>query len=157
MKTIYVMRHPEKDMKSSSDDFFVKLTQKGIEDAHTIARKLKEQGVQIDLIVSSPALRAETTSMIMAEDLEIKKNVLYNEVLYQGFLDELIEAIHFTFHTVNTILIVGHNPLLANLINHFTGLRERLDMGVVCKINFDTTNWIEVDSHNAHGVEIIRP
>lgn len=157
MKTIYIMRHPEKDTKTSSDDFFIKLTPKGIEDAHTIARKLKEKNVEIDLIVSSPALRAETTSMIIAEDLEIKKNILYNEVLYQGFLDELIEAIQFTFHTVDTILIVGHNPLLGNLINHFTGLRDKLDMGFVCKINFDTTNWIEVDSSNAHGVEIIRP
>ncbi len=157
MKTIYIMRHPQKDLTSKEDDFFVKLTPKGIEDAHSIAKKLKEKGIKPDLIVSSPSLRTETTSMILAEELGIEKSVLYNEVLYQGFLDELIEAINFTFHTVNTLIIVGHNPLLSNLAAHFTGYKDRLDMGVVFKIDFETSSWVEVDPSNATNVEVIKP
>jgi phosphohistidine phosphatase len=151
------MRHPQKDDKSSSDDFFLTLTPKGEVDAHNVAKKLFTKGVNIDLIVSSPSLRTEITSMILAKELHINKKIAYNEVLYQGYLEELIESVNFTFHTVETLMLVGHNPLITNLLNHFTGYKEKINMGEIVKLEFNTSSWVEVDFSNAKLIEILKP
>lgn len=151
------MRHPQKDEIASSDDFFTPLSEKGIRDAKIISAKLKEKNIMPDLIVSSPSLRTETTSMILAQELDIKKNIMYNEVLYRGYLDELIEELTFTFHTIDSMLIVGHNPLLSNLVNAFVPFKQSLEMGMLIQIKFDTSSWVDIGSHNASILDIIKP
>ncbi len=157
MKTLYIMRHPQKDVKSSSDDFFLTLTTQGEADAHTVAKKLFTKGVNIDLIVSSPSLRTEITSMILSKELHLNKSIAYNEVLYQGYLEELIESVNFTFHTVDTLMLVGHNPLLTNFVNHFVGYKDKINVGEIFKLEFDTSSWVEIDFSNAKLAEIIKP
>jgi len=151
------MRHPQKDEESSSDDFFLKLTSKGENDALSIAKQLLQKGVKPDLIVSSPSLRTETTSMILANELNLNKNILYNEAFYEGYLDEAIESINFTFHTIDTLILVGHNPLLSNFAGHFVRLKNKMDIGEVIQIEFDTSSWIDIDSSNARLVQILHP
>jgi phosphohistidine phosphatase len=151
------MRHPEKDEKSSSDDFFLTLTKQGENDAHSIAKKLLQKGVCPDLIVSSPSLRTETTSMILARELNLTKNILYNEVFYEGYLGEAIESLNFTIHTVDTLILVGHNPLLSNVANQFVLYKKKMDMGEVLKIEFNTSSWIDIDASNAKLVDTIKP
>lgn len=157
MMTLYLMTHPKKVETSKEDDFFVPLSQEGMQDAKKLANKLKEKNVTLDMIVSSPSLRTETTSMIVSEALDMKKKILYNEVLYQGFLDELIEAINFTFYSVQNLLIVGHSPLFSNLANHFVGYKDKLKSGIILKIEFDTSSWVDVSPQNAKLIEIIEP
>ena len=157
MKTLYVMRHPQKDESSSSDDFFLTLTSQGEEDAQSVAKKLFDKNVKPDLIVSSPSLRTEITSMILSNELNVEKSVVYNEVLYQGYLEELIESVNFTFHTVDTLLLVGHNPLLSNFANYFVGYKDKIKMGTVLKLEFNTTSWVDIDASNAKLIEIIEP
>lgn len=157
MKTIYIMRHPQKDESSSSDDFFINLSSKGKNDAHSIAKKLLDKNIKIDLIVSSPSLRAETTSMILANDLNIEKSIAYNEVLYQGYLEELIESINFTFHTVDTLLLIGHSLLLTNFANHFVGYKHGIKNAEVLHVDFDISSWIDIEPQNAKLIEIIEP
>ena len=156
MKTLYIMRPAQKDVKSASDDFFLTLTNKGEADVNNVANKLFEKGVKPDLIVSSPSLRTEITSMILARKLNLDKSIVYNEVLYQGYLEELIEAVNFTFHTVDTLILVGHNPLLTNFANYFVGYKE-IKMAEVLKIEFDVSSWVEIDTSNAELVEVIEP
>ncbi len=157
MKTLFIMRDPEKDENSSSDDFFLVLTSKGEEDAKSVAKKLRDTGVKADLIVSSPSLRTETTSMILANKLNLEKSIMYNEVLYEGYLEELIESVNFTFHTIDTLILVGHNPLLTNLAYHFVGYKDKIKMGAVLKIEFNTSSWVDIDASNAKLIEIIEP
>jgi len=151
------MRHPEKDELSSSDDFFLTLTSKGENDARSIAKKLSQKGVVPDLIVSSPSLRTETTSMILARELNLEKNIIYNEAFYEGYLGEAIESINFTMHTIDTLILVGHNPLLTNFANHFVSYKHRIDLGEVLQIEFNADSWIDIDPHNAKLVELIKP
>lgn len=156
MKTLYIMTHPPKDTDSLEDDFFIPLSQKGIDDVKTIANGLKELEIQPDIIVSSPSLCTETTSMILSDALDVKKTILYNEVLYQGFLEELIESINFTFYSVETLLIVGHTHLLSNLAHHFVGYKDKMSDGMVIKIAFNTSSWVEVSAQNASFEVVIK-
>jgi phosphohistidine phosphatase len=74
---------------------------------------------------------------------------MYNEVLYMAFVNELLETITYTFDTVNTMVLVGHNPSLTALAVTLVGFKEKFEMGAIMEIEFDCDTWIEVSKENA--------
>ncbi len=157
MKTLYIIRHPQKDTSTSNNDISVKLTEQGLIDATAMGQQLKQKNVQPDLIVSSPSYRTKTAAKKIAKELGYEKKVIYNEVLYQGYLEEMIEALTFTFYTVETLVVVGHNPLLSNLANNLVAYKDSMQMGECLRIDFDTDSWVDISSRNSRLVEVIRP
>ena len=158
MKTLYILRHGQKDDSNINEyDFDVKLTSKGKEDSKKIGQKLKEKNIMPDLIVSSPAMRARTTAQIVADEINYSKNIMFNEVIYQAFLNEILESITYTFDTVDTLLIVGHNPSLTALAISFVGYKEDLKMANAIRIDFDCNSWTSIDRVNARFIELIEP
>ena len=61
---------------------------KGSKDAKKIGEILNKKKVLPDLIVSSPALRARETAQIVAKQINYKNHIMYNEVIYEAFLNE---------------------------------------------------------------------
>lgn len=157
MKTLYIMRHPEKSVSyMKEDNFDLKLSEHGIEQAHTMGEKLKELGVHPDLIVASPAKRTRVTAEILSEYLDYQKTIMFNEVLYQAFLNELIETISYTFDTVSELFLIGHNPSLAALAYTFVNFKEEFKPCTVLKIEFNCDSWIDIDKDNANLIWIQR-
>jgi phosphohistidine phosphatase len=147
------MRHPQKDTSIvKTDDFDLQLSNEGIEDAHTMAKRLLNLQVHPDLIVASPALRTAKTAQIVAKELAYEKTIMYNEVLYQAFLNELLETISYTFDIVDELFIVGHNPSLATLAYSLVNFKEEFKPCMVLKIEFDCHSWIDIDKENARLV-----
>ncbi len=145
------MRHPEKSTPNvKEDNFDLKLSEHGIEQAHEMGQRLHKRNIEPDLIVASPANRTRTTAEIMAEELNYSKTIMYNEVLYQAFLNELLETISYTFDTVNELLLVGHNPSLTALVLTLVGHKEEVKPGMVLKIDFSTDSWINISKENAN-------
>ncbi|WP_321470373.1 histidine phosphatase family protein [Halarcobacter sp.] len=157
MKELYIVRHAQKEsMTNFSYDYDVTLTKKGKEDAKNLGIKLKKKNVMPDLIVSSPAIRARDTADIIAKEIGFDKSIMFNEVIYEAFLNELIESITYTFDTVNTLMIIGHNPALTALAITFGEFKEELQMGHAIKIEFDCDSWISIDKTNANFIELIK-
>lgn len=151
MKTLYIMRHPEKSVSYiKEDNFDLKLSEHGIEQAHAMGEKLKTLNVNPDLIVASPAKRTRLAAEIISHHLEYHKNIMFNEVLYQAFLNELIETISYTFDTVNELFLVGHNPSLAALAYTFVNFKEEFKPCTVIKIEFNCHSWIDISKDNAN-------
>ena len=158
MKTLYIMRHGEKDISNPNiDDYDVKVTNKGIKDIKNVSKKLKEKGVMPDLLVASPAVRTKQTAEIVAKELGYTKNIMYNEVLFQAFVTEVIESITYTFDNIEKLMIIGHNPSLTALGVNFVGLKDKILMGEVVKIEFNCNSWTSIDSCNARLVYHIKP
>lgn len=149
MKKLYIMRHAQKDESDLTiDDYDIPLTKKGQEDALKISKELAKDS-NIDLIVSSPAKRTKMTSEILAKELNYTKNIMYNEVIYMSFLNELIETISYTFDTVNSMVVIGHNPSLTALAVTFVDFKEKMQMGSLVYIEFDCDSWTEISKDNA--------
>lgn len=69
---LYVSRHGETQYNIETricGRANVNLTEKGIEQAHELAEKMCDE--KVDLIISSPLLRAKTTADIVAEKLKV--------------------------------------------------------------------------------------
>lgn len=153
MKRLYIVRHAQKiEEIPQQDDYDRELSQKGLDDAILMAEKLASKNPKIDLIVASPSKRTRDTAEIFAEKLDYKKSVMYNEVLYMAFVNELIETITYTYDTVENMLLVGHNPSLTALAITLVGFKEKFQMGGVMLIEFDCNSWIDISKENARLV-----
>ena len=155
MKTLYILRHAEKNATNPSDyDYDIELTKKGEEDSKLIGEKLKEKKVLPDLIVSSPAIRARSTTEIVAKQIGYRKNIMYNEVIYEAFLNEIVESITYTFDTIDSLMIVGHNPSLSALAITYTEFKQELKMANALRIDFDCNSWTAISKENAKFIEL---
>ncbi|PLY04612.1 MAG: phosphoglycerate mutase [Arcobacter sp.] len=157
MKTLYILRHAQKDeSKPEQYDYDIELTQKGEENSKLLGEKLKSKNILPDLIVSSPAIRARKTAENVSEKIGYTKSVMYNEVIYQAFLHEIVESITYTFDTVDSLMIVGHNPSLSALAITYAGFKEEMDMASVVRIDFNCSSWTSIDKSNAKLIEYIK-
>ncbi|HBY54043.1 MAG TPA: hypothetical protein DEH15_16555, partial [Marinilabiliales bacterium] len=69
MKRVIIVRHAKSVPYGYDDDFHRDLTERGIEDANKISRRLKELGIVPDLVIASPAVRTMHTSGIYCKNL----------------------------------------------------------------------------------------
>jgi len=156
MKELYILRHAKEEFNQNINDYDLHLSEQGSKDAKKIGEILNKKKVLPDLIVSSPALRARETAQIVAKQINYKNHIMYNEVIYEAFLNELIESISYTYDSVNSLLIVGHNPALTALAITFTDFKEELKNSDLIKIEFDCNSWIDIDKNNSKFVEHLK-
>ena len=158
MKKLYIVRHTNKaEKKQGQDDYDRELSQKGLDQARQIASNLSRTISSTDLIVSSPAIRTKQTAEIFAEVLEYNKSIMYNEVLYMAFVNELIETISYTFDTVENMILIGHNPSLTALAITLVDFKEKFEIGGIMEIEFDCNSWIDISKENARLVSYTYP
>jgi len=116
---LYILRHGDAGphLSSKTDDKNRSLTSLGKEEITDVARALKEIGGKIDVIFSSPLKRAYESAVIVSNILKIKGKVKVLEdlapegkrlIVYQQISKQKEETV---------ILIVGHEPLLGEIIN----------------------------------------
>lgn len=150
MKKLYIVRHAQKaDEEINQDDYDRDLSEIGINDAKIMANNFAIKNLSIDLIVASPAKRTKITAEIFAEALNYNKSIMFNDVLYMAFVNELLETISYIFDTVDSVLLVGHNPSLTALALTLVGFKEKFQMGAVMEIDFDCDSWIDISKDNA--------
>ena len=152
MKKLYIVRHTQKEEEFTKDDYDRDLSPEGLEKAKLIAENFAKKNIPIDLIVASPAIRTKKTAEIFADALDYKKSIMYNEVLYMAFVNELFETISYTFDTVDSMLLVGHNPSLTAFAITLVGFKEKFEMGAIMEINFNCDSWINISKDNAQLV-----
>ena len=141
---IYIIRHAiavDRGTPEYEDDSQRPLTDKGKKKMRQIARGLLALGVDFDLILSSPYVRAKETAEILAEVLKTKTAVAFSENLIpMGDPDLLIAEMNEKYN-VNSIALVGHEPHLSTLISLLVSENASLDMtlkkGGVCRLSAD--------------------
>lgn len=150
MKKLYIVRHTQKEeLLVEQDDYDRELSPEGVIEAKKMAEFFASKNQTVDLIVASPAARTKKTAEIFAEALKYNKTVMLNEVLYMAFVNELLETITYTFDTVDSMLLVGHNPSLTALAITLVGFKEKFQMGAIMEIDFDCDSWIDICKENA--------
>ena len=143
---LYLVRHAiAEDLTDQEDDNLRPLTDKGRKKMHQIARALEELGVQPDLIVSSPYVRASQTASILAKELKYKEELAYSDLLMpMGEPSDMIGEINEKF-SVDELMLVGHEPNLGSLASVLlTGgpdLSVNFKKGGVCCLSADDLHY----------------
>jgi phosphohistidine phosphatase len=118
MKKLIVIRHAKSDWDNPLlDDFERPLAERGLEDAPKMAASLKKRGIQVDLICSSTAQRAMQTACITAAELGYPEGKIHwDKSLYHASASHLLQFIQSQSDQIQTLVLVGHNPGLTELI-----------------------------------------
>ena len=156
MKDLLMIRHSKTEMIADSD-MKRELTEKGMADAVTLGRMFNESGISADIVVSSPAVRAQKTAQLIARGLQYPENAVVTEqLLYHAAPEEIVSFIKHSDKNIKSLIIVGHNPIILEAINILGNERvARLQTSHAVKFQFDTDSWEDVGSENCkHMVKI---
>ncbi len=143
-RTLYLMRHAEAAAKEArQEDKSRELTQSGVKDALHTGAWLREQNTNWDLIVSSSAIRAEQTALMVAEGMKLDHpRIVLEDVLFDASVRQLLDYVNNIEDAYQSVLIVGHNPAISYLAEYLTKA-DIGDMapGAVVIIRFELSSW----------------
>ena len=123
MKQLILIRHAKSDWNDPAQkDFYRPLNNRGHMNAPEMAQRLVKRGIIPQLIVSSPAMRAQTTAKYFAEALGIKKSEIQKEqVIYEASPSSLLKVINQLDNRHNLVALFGHNPGLTTIAVNLCG------------------------------------
>lgn len=99
-------------------DFDRPLNDRGKRDAPMMAQRLQKSKVRIDGLISSPALRAKSTAILFAKELEIKeKKIMYVDELYHAGIENFYSVIENCDDEYKQIAVFSHNPGITEFAN----------------------------------------
>ena len=146
MKKIILIRHAKSDWDHPwLADFERPLAERGLRDAPQMAASLKNRGITVDLICSSTAKRAQQTASITAEVLGyLEEKIQWEKSLYHASEDHLLRFIQSQSDQIQTLVLVGHNPGLTELINLLGVKLDNLPTSGQFAFSLSTSHWKEL-------------
>ncbi len=118
---LYIMRHAKSDWSGPQiSDFDRPINKRGTRNAIRIGGWMNENNHTPQKIISSPALRAKETIELVAEQISKfnLEDLTYEDELYLAGFTQLIEFINTYKDKVQSLMLVGHNPGIENLVNY---------------------------------------
>ncbi|MBL8892710.1 MAG: histidine phosphatase family protein [Planctomycetaceae bacterium] len=144
MPRLLLMRHAKSDWDHAGlADIDRPLNKRGRRNATEMGGWLVEQGAVPDLILVSPACRAqETIVLLTAEFGHSKPEVRTCEGLYPCSPQAIAQSIATVSDTLETILIAAHNPAMEIVVDMIGGRAEHFPTGAVADVEVVGRTWL---------------
>jgi phosphohistidine phosphatase len=154
MKTLYLMRHAKSSWSFDElTDQERPLNDRGRTDAPHMGQALAKRQLALDLLVSSPAVRALSTAVLVAREIGYPHDSIKVEpAIYQADLDTLLSVIRDLPDAADSALLTGHNPTISDVANYLlphNSLTHEMPTAAVLCIRFLTDHWAEAGPANA--------
>jgi phosphohistidine phosphatase len=138
---LYVIRHGLAEERGDAwpDDTKRPLTDEGMSRMRKSARGLARIGVTIDIILTSPLVRARQTAEIVAGGLDPRPSLVNIDSLAPDGSYAAVVADLEKHSRRARIALVGHEPMLGELAARLIGSRHAIEFkkGAVCRIDID--------------------
>jgi len=147
MKKLYLARHAKSSWKHPDmDDFDRSLNRRGMRDAPAMGKWLAQRSIRPDALVSSPARRAMQTADALADGMGIPANgIREDQRIYAASTATLIAVIHGWDDAWEGVMMVGHNPGIADVAAALTGEPVgHVPTCAVMDIALDVRCWADV-------------
>lgn len=154
MLRLLLLRHAEAVARAGIDTER-RLTDSGRVGAARIGAYFRKSGLAPDLVLVSPARRTFETLEIVERELQQKPIHRLEPSLYNGSLASLEALLGGVPDTVGTLLIVGHNPSVAEFAcalaaegdsSGLAGMRRHFPAPCLVVIDFPQDTWAEAVS-----------
>ena len=142
MKMVLLLRHGKSKRGPEYEiDFDRPLAKRGKRDAVRMGEYLAEQDLVPELILSSPAKRAQDTALRCAEAAGYLDEVRFERSLYQGGAESYLELLWALEDTVSRVLFVAHNPDLEIVVEELAHRYVRMPTAALARIDADAPEW----------------
>jgi len=152
-KRLVLIRHG----KSLYDDYVANdmerhLAARGYHDVEQTALWLKQNNIFPDAMVSSPAIRAYSTCLIVANHFSFQaEKVLIKDAIYEASDNALLYVINELPAIADTVFLFGHNPAFTSIVSKLTNEEFRhLPTSAAVIIEFNQVQWNEIDLYSGN-------
>jgi phosphohistidine phosphatase len=160
MKTLYLIRHAKSDWDNPLlSDFDRPLNKRGKKNAPFMGNILAKAHIHPDLILSSPALRAQMTASKIAKQIGYDSDlIVYSEMLYAADYETIKSVLKSVLSTQQTVFLIGHNPGLTEFAEYISGhaIDNIPTCGLVC-VKLKEDNWKNIGRDSALFVSFDYP
>lgn len=176
MKTLGLFRHAKSDWGDPrARDFDRPLNDRGRKGAAVMGLHIRdwcrESRTRWDRVLSSPAVRCAETVEIAAstspEGAQVGYAVNWDRRIYLASSATLIDVLRELDDTVGSVMMVGHNPGLEDLIFDLVPddgasplrdvVEDKFPTATFAVLEFDTDQWERIDAQPARIVHLMRP
>lgn len=112
---VYLLRHGIAENRAASDAVR-ELTREGLLQTQAVVEKFKQHAPQLDMAIVSPYVRARQTASCVQSAFPDLQFDVDSRIKPSGDVIAVMDAIEG--FGVQQLLLVGHNPLLSNLLTH---------------------------------------
>lgn len=164
MKRLGLLRHAKSDWNETAvRDFDRGLNARGRRGAATIGRHIAAQGIEWDAVIASPAERVRGT--LDASGLALAPQ--FDGRVYLADADRLIEVLRSVAGDPASVLLVGHNPGLQEMLFRlvdparenalFARAAEKFPTAAFAVLELAIDDWCEVEPGCATLTHFARP
>lgn len=160
MKLLTLIRHAKSSWENPNwDDIERPLKKRGINDAKLMANILLEKEISPDIIVCSPAKRAQLTCNIFMAEMNLHSGIkeIHDSIYFQG-----VKPVIDTFRNIDDkfehVFLFGHQPYVA-AINAFICSEgpHHVPTTGICHISLAIKSWNEIGAGKGKSQFIIFP
>ena len=156
MKTLLLARHAKSDWGDATmRDHDRPLNARGLRDAPAMATRLVEEGLRLQHIVSSTALRARTTADAYAAAFRLE--VADEPMLYAASARTILSVAAALPDAVDVAMLVGHNPGMTEALAELTGDNVAFPTCAVAECAVDVDSWAELIEGSGSLVSLRTP
>jgi phosphohistidine phosphatase len=111
-----------------------------------------------DLIITSDAVRAQTTAQIAAGAAGYTGKIVLSPALYHAAPAAVVEVLNGLPQPADSVMIVGHNPGLEDLVSQLSGEEIGLATATLVQLDMPVERWSDVTlSTDARLIDLWKP
>jgi phosphohistidine phosphatase len=148
MKTLCLLRHAKSDWDNPAlSDHDRPLNKRGRKAARRMARLIQDEQVDIDHVLCSTAVRTQETWARMQDEWADKPEatpvVVHERGLYLCEVDDIPPLIRRMPADCRSLLVIGHNPGMEEMLAALTGQPERFPTAALAVLHVEIDDWGE--------------
>lgn len=124
-----------------------------------MGKRLVQNGIVPDQLISSPALRALSTAQAMAKKMAYPESkIVVEKRLYGADRNDWMKVIHSLNDNLQTIILFGHNPSLTEVANYLSpySIYNVPTCGVLY-LSYESETWKQVGEIKPSQVDFDYP
>lgn len=168
MKRLTLLRHAKSgDDGMVARDFDRPLNAKGRRAARAIGRHMREAGLRFDAVLASPATRVAQTLEEVRQGYGGDLAPQWERSIYLATPGELLDVVHAAPAEADSLLLVGHNPGLEQLVLMLVPQRGdgsprgqvavKYPTASLAELTFAVDRWEDVAEGAGDLVRFVRP
>lgn len=168
MKTLALFRHAKSDWSDArARDFDRPLNNRGLRGAAAMGSFVRQQGWVFEHIVASPAVRVAETIEVASKAFGRGFPVEWDRRIYLASSATLLDLLHEIEGDPASVLMVGHNPGLEDLIFDLVPddgssplrdiVEQKFPTATFAVLEADIDRWADLTEGSARLVSLTRP
>jgi len=157
MKKLLLLRHAKSSWNDPDlSDFDRPLNERGLHAAQFMGSIIVKEGLEPELIISSPAERARTTAELVVQGGDLVADINFEDRIYEASPHALLQIASALDDDLETVLLVGHNPGIEDFVKLLTGVYEPMPTAALAVIELEIDYWEDIAAGSGKLLEVIK-